>query len=63
MQMNVEDIERSSKLYIPKCVPSQCKSYFKRDCWCCFKNPKLCWTTEDACVASSRCPPLNFLKN
>ncbi|ESQ35777.1 hypothetical protein EUTSA_v10009817mg [Eutrema salsugineum] len=65
MQMDVRDIESSSKLFIPNCVPAQCgEGFFQRDCWCCMKNRKLCWKNQQDCDSSSRCPPisLNFQK-
>ncbi|CAH2038338.1 unnamed protein product [Thlaspi arvense] len=59
MQIDVEKIESSSKLYIPRCVPARCsETFFKRNCWCCFKDEKICWTNQNDCDSSPRCPPL-----
>ncbi|XP_024008085.1 EMBRYO SURROUNDING FACTOR 1.2-like [Eutrema salsugineum] len=66
MQMNVREIESSSKLFIPKCVPDICYyPYNKRDCWCCMKDRKICTVKQEDCDSDPNCPPLslNFLEN
>ncbi|VYS45666.1 unnamed protein product [Arabidopsis thaliana] len=66
MQMDVGEIEGSNKISIGKCVPAQCSvSFFKRDCWCCFRDQSMCSKTQKECESNPRCPPfkvLNFLK-
>ncbi|EOA36579.1 hypothetical protein CARUB_v10011759mg [Capsella rubella] len=51
-----------SKLTIPNCVPAQCgkEGFFKRNCWCCFRDLNICFFTQKACDSSPRCTPLKF---
>ncbi|CAH2038337.1 unnamed protein product [Thlaspi arvense] len=53
-QMDVGEIDSSSKLYVPKCVHSICKGFIKRDCWCCGPH---CWDRLHDCDSSPLCPP------
>ncbi|CAH2038339.1 unnamed protein product [Thlaspi arvense] len=63
MHVDVRDVESSSKLYIPNCVHSMCRSFYQRDCWCCKRDLGICFKTKQRCVSSPLCPPLNFKTN
>ncbi|CAL9214463.1 unnamed protein product [Arabidopsis halleri] len=61
MQMDVRDIENSSKFYIPPCGPAQCgKIFYKWSCWCCMRNPKLCTKYQKDCDSDPRCPRISL---
>ncbi|CAF2138793.1 hypothetical protein IGI04_005997 [Brassica rapa subsp. trilocularis] len=55
-QMDVGEIDSSTKFYVPKCVKRKCGFGAEIDCWCCHRDSSLCYYNVDDCVDDNNCP-------
>nr|DAD43857.1 TPA_asm: hypothetical protein HUJ06_002087 [Nelumbo nucifera]DAD43865.1 TPA_asm: hypothetical protein HUJ06_002095 [Nelumbo nucifera]DAD44132.1 TPA_asm: hypothetical protein HUJ06_002362 [Nelumbo nucifera] len=54
-RMDPMEMKGGVKLYIPPCLPYQCKPNNVK-CWCCISIPHgPCWTNKQECI--NICPP------